>query len=371
MYDVIVIGAGAMGSSSAYFLAKKGMRVALVEQFKLGHTKGSSHGESRIIRMAYPQKHFAEMMPESYRLWEEIQREAGKKLLRVTGGLDFGKESDTNLQSVRETLEKMEVPHEILDPQQLRERFPGLRIYDGDMGVYQKDAGILNASLAVRTLQELANSLGAEIFEEVTIENIEKTERGFMVSGKGLDAEGTKLVVATGAWTKKLLGSAFSITPDYEVWRPSYAFWRIKKDVYRDFPIFICWDEEVFYGFPENEQEGAMKVAIHISEEVPRVDPDEPDAVPQDRVLAKISDFVTRRFSGLHPSSDDVTNCLYSMTPDENFIIDEVRPGVVVAAGFSGHGFKFTPVIGRIVSDMITGSDPYYDLTPFAMRKEN
>jgi monomeric sarcosine oxidase len=374
-FDVIIIGAGAMGSASAFYLAKEGKKVLLLEQFELLHNKGSSHGESRIIRRAYPEKHFADLMPYAYDLWHDIEKETGNEIIQKTGGLDFGSRKAPELNSVESACQSAGINFEKMDANDLRNRFPVLNILDDYIGIYQPDAGIINATKAVSILQDLSKKLGAKLVSNSKVINIEHGNSGITVKSNMVSYFGSKLIISAGAWVNSILKLLDNTTQlNVDIWKLTIAYWKVlNKENYTPpyFPIFINWGKDHYYGFPISERSEYIKIGPHFEVET-ITDIENKTTDPNPIVTKQLEEYVKNRFNEIEPIAVDSQSCLYTMTDDENFVID-FHPrysNVIIAAGFSGHGFKFTPLIGKMISQLAVKGTTEFNISQFTIQSK-
>ncbi|CAM6109535.1 unnamed protein product [Calypogeia fissa] len=371
VYDVVVVGAGIMGACTAYELAKRGKSVLLLEQYDFLHHRGSSHGESRIIRMSYPEEYYVEMMLEAFSLWEKAQQDAGYAVYTRSGGLDLGPVKSASLGSLIKSLQKFNVEHEILNPAQVLDRFSMMHIPEDWHAVYTKQGGIIHASKAVAMFLSLAGKHGATLRDRAKVTKITPNSSldgtdGVVVNTSRGDALGRKCILAGGSWMGKLVaditGKGLPITPLHT----TYAYWSVADEseahLYTEeggFPVFICYDVPFIYGTPAIEYPGMIKVSNHTGHPC---NPDTRTVAPDMGMLqATVSPWIAEMFKGKvkHEAPAIAEGCLYSMTADEDFILDSLPscPDILVAAGFSGHGFKMGPLIGRIMADLaLTGA---------------
>ncbi len=360
IYDVIVIGLGGMGSAATYQLASRGQRVLGVEQFTPDHHRGSSHGRSRIIRQAYFEgPEYVPLLLRAYELWGQIERDTGTELLTVTGGLMMGPPGSATVEGSRLTAEKWGLEHEMLDASQIAERFPTLRPEPDAVGLYEAKAGFVRPEAAVAAHLEQARHLGADLrFEEKVLgwDALGGADR-VRVRTANATYEGRTLVIAPGAWAPQVLsdlGLPLTVERQVQFWfapRGGAEMFRLGRH-----PIYI-WETSTgvqFYGFPAHgPPEDGVKVAFY------RMGHDtQPDALDTEVHADEID--VMRGF--LHdriPQLGDFIRgepCMYTTTPDEHFVIAKhpASPNVAVAAGFSGHGFKFVGVVGEILAELVT-----------------
>ncbi|MCA0453076.1 MAG: N-methyl-L-tryptophan oxidase [Chloroflexi bacterium] len=363
-YDAIVLGAGAMGSAAAYYLAKAGQKVLLLEQFEFNHQKGSSYGLSRIIRYAYDYPQYVELAKVVYPMWTAIEQESSEKLYTRTGGIDFGTSAQASLNNVIATLQQTGIPHEILTPTEARRRYPQFRFEDDMIILYQADTGILSASKSVLAHLRLAEQHGAELKPNTPILSV--TPHPNTVEVKTADGTYTaaKLIVTAGSWAKSFLatlGLNLPLTPSacQEMYFETANAANYEVGV---FPAFI--DHKPFEGGPmaygmASHQGSGLKVAWHGGKLYDH--PTQIDYTPSQSDIDKALRFNKQYLP-------DVTGlrsarvCLYTMTPDEHWVLDKhpEYQHIVFAGGCSGHAFKFSTIIGKILTDLaLTGETPH------------
>lgn len=356
-YDAIVLGAGALGGAAAYHLAKRGQRVLVLEQFEIDHQKGSSHGHSRIIRYAYSHADYVELARAVYPEWEAFEADAGEKLYTRTGGVDFGRANDSSLHATIRSLRETGIPHEVWSAQEARQHFPQFH-FDEDMEVlYQADSGILSASRCVRAHVRLAEMRGAIIHSSEAVDSIQASDSQITVKTSRDTYTSERLVIAAGSWMRSLLlplGLDLPLTPMR--CQEIYFDTELPTEYLPDrFPTFIAHMEDAFgrkpYGIASQHDSG-LKVAFHGGERASH--PNEinytPDADEVERALA-----FSRRYIPDVRGLRSTRICLYTMTPDEDWIIDThpAYPNIVIAGGCSGHAFKFSTLIGRILTELL------------------
>ncbi|GAB2267554.1 hypothetical protein Dimus_002534 [Dionaea muscipula] len=374
-FDVIVIGAGIMGSCAAYQTTKRGQTTLLLEQFDFLHHRGSSHGESRTIRAAYAEPHYAAMVVESSRLWEQAQSEIGYRVYYKTRHLDLGPSANNFLHEVIHSCRSNSVAARPLDHLQTAEEFSGrIQLPDDWAAVVTDLGGVLRPTKAVSMFQSLAFRRGAVLRDNVKVSAIARRggDGGVLVSAaSGETFSGKKCVVTAGAWTKELLESAAGIEIPIQPLQTSVCYWRIKEGFEKDytieggFPTFASCGHPYIYGTPSLEFPGLIKVALHGGESC---DPDRRTWVLGSGLSGSVDqlrEWVQRRLAGRVEADGPVLtqSCMYSMTPDEDFVIDFLGgifgKDVVVAGGFSGHGFKMGPVVGKILADLVIDGETH------------
>jgi len=344
--DVIVVGAGAMGSATAWWLARWGIDVVLVEQFDAGHQRGSSHGSTRIFRLAYPETMYVDKARRALPLWHELEVDAGVELLTTTGGIDYG--DPVSVQSIVDALVRTGVPHEIVGPIEAAGRWPGF-VFDGPV-VYQPDAGRLSADAAVRALQERAQIKGARVqFEEPVRALIPQAHNRIIVTTDAEQYRATRAVVTAGAWVNDVLAGLVDLPPLTVTREQVFHFSsRIDDAVW---PSYIHHGRTFVYGLQGPGDEG-IKVAEHHTGALTTAHERsfEIDEAGRQRVIRHAATWMP----GLDPTPTSATTCLYTNSPDESFIIERHGP-IVVGSPCSGHGFKFVPLIGRRLAELATG----------------
>ncbi|KAM9118003.1 peroxisomal sarcosine oxidase [Pangshura tecta] len=373
LYDTIVVGAGIQGSFTAYHLAKRGRETLLLEQFPLPHSRGSSHGQSRIIRYAYPQEHYAQMMAESYRLWEQLEAEAGARLYRQTGLLVLGANTNPEFQRCCRTLVKHDVPGELFTTESLHGRFPGIRPYHGEVGVSDHTAGVLSADRALRAVQDGFQRCGGALRDGEKVTDIKPGGVVTVTTSRGV-YQAKSLVITAGPWANKLL-APLGLQLPLQTLRINVCYWKEKVPgaygVSANFPCFLALCTPPIYGLPSNEYPGLVKICCHSGSPA---DPEERDRPPEASALPDIQslqDFVNKYLPGLVPEPAVVEHCMYTNTPDEDFVLDRHPKfsNIIIGAGFSGHGFKLAPVVGKLLCQLSVGEEPSYAMEPFRIRR--
>lgn len=364
-FDVIVIGAGIMGSCSAYQVAKRGKKVLLLEQFDFLHHLGSSHGESRTIRATYPEDYYSDMVLESSRLWEEAEAEIGYRVYTKTRHLDMGPLSNKSFQCVIENCKSGSLPYSILDHQQVYEEFQGrFKLREDWVGLVTQLGGVLKPTKAVSMFQTLAIQRGAVLRDKMEVKEIktDKETGGVCVfTGSGNVFSGKKCIITAGPWMQKLVRNVSGLDLPIQPLHITVCYWRIKDghqekfQVETGFPTFASYSEPHLYGTPSSDYPGLIKVVVDGGY---ACDPDKRTWVAPSIDKSAYS-WIQGVFSGCVESDKPVfvQSCMYSMTPDGDFVIDflggEFGKDVVIAGGFSGHGFKMGPVVGRILADLV------------------
>ena len=367
-FDVGIVGLGAMGSMAALELARRGKRVIGFDRFKPPHPFGSSHGKTRIIREAYfehPQ--YVPFVQRAYELWAALERESGRQLLLPTGGLMIGPAAGTLLRGARRSAVEHRLPYEELPAAERRRRFPMFEPGPDDVGLFEPRAGVLFPEAAIESALALAETAGAVFRFDEPVKSWNAGEAITIRTGAG-HWRVERLILCAGAWMARELPR---VTLPLQVARQT-LFWFAPREsdqpVTPDrMPIFI-WEWEpgrMFYGFPDTGD--GVKVAIHHEGE-----PAEPDQVrrtvyPGEEELL-LAVLATRAPAFTGPLRQSAV-CLYSNTPDGDFILDRhpEEPRVILASPCSGHGFKFAPAIGEVLADLVEERPLRFDLSPFRL----
>lgn len=359
--SVIVIGLGAMGSAAAQHLAERGCRVVGFDQFAPPHAKGSSHGLTRIFRQAYFEDHrYVPLLMRSFELWQRLERDSGQRLLHLPGALVIGPTGGQLVKRSAESAREFGLAHEILDAAELKRRYPVFAVNSDTAALLERDAGYLRPEACIEQQLRRAAKAGAQLHTDEQVVNWQAGQDGSGVTVRTANATYTadQLVLTAGPWSPRILAE---LGLPLRVTRQVLCWWKPKQnlDDFREdrLPVYLLevdGDRPLLYGFPLTgpDAEG-VKVALHGLEEVCTPDSICREIRPADeRVLReRLADTVP----GLAGEFLRAETCMYTMTPDENFVLGSHphHSAVTIAAGFSGHGFKFAPVIGEIVADMV------------------
>jgi len=384
-FDVIVLGLGAMGSATTYQLARRRRKVLGIDQFSPPHDYGSTHGESRIIRQAIGEgEEYTPLSLRSYELWREIERETGKELLTITGGLILQRrDSESKLHGQHDFLgrtiacaQKFNIRHEVLETRDVKNRYPQFAVTQ-ETGYFEHGAGYLRPELCVSAQLNLAEKYGANISLNQKVLSITPHQSTHVrVTTERAVYQAEHLVIAAGAWVTKFLPPAYARF--FKVYRQVMYWFRVRDDSRRafapgEFPIFI-WiasrgPDFGFYGFPSLD-ERTIKVA---SEQYALT------STPNDvnrRVTAAekksmYAHHVRDKLPGVSEICDAAVACLYTTTPDANFVLD-FYPGqdrIVVASPCSGHGFKHSAAIGETIAQLVIDGKSKLDITGFKINR--
>lgn len=368
-YDVIVIGVGAMGSATVYELASRGYRVLGLEQFDIPHDRGSSHGISRIIRLAYfEHPSYVPLLRRAYERWHELESAAGEPLLYVVGSVDAGREDGPVVSGSLRSCIEHGLPHEPLSSAEVTQRYPGVRLPPDFMGLYQPDGGFLMSERCIVAHVAAALERGADIrAREPVLEWDCSGDRVSVATTRG-SYEAGSLVITAGAWAGPAMPSLDRLlAPERQVlgW-----FQPLRPDLFTPdaMPVVIGeFDEGKYYMTPVFGVPG-FKVGKfhHLGEQTTA---DGLDRECRDEDEAALRQAVARYFPDANGPVMSMRACMFTNTPDEHFIIDALpgAPNVHVAAGFSGHGFKFSSVVGEIMADLSTRGETGHDISLFRL----
>jgi monomeric sarcosine oxidase len=351
--EVAVVGSGLLGSAAAWALGARGVPAVLLEQFDLGHTRGSSHGATRIFRLAYPDPTYVRMAVSALGAWARLQDDAGEQLLVRTGGLDTGPGAN----QCAAALTDCAVDHSWLTADEVRERFPGIAPRPGERMLFQPDAGVCIAGRAVAALQRLALRDGVPIRPRTPVLGIDPRADRVVLRTPAGEISARVAVIAAGPWSGRLLAGALARVPRLTVTLQQVRYFRPGGAGSGAWPTLVEWSPAglVWYAVPMAGDAPGVKVAAHVPGRA--VDPRDG---PFDEIEPALEDqaarYVRARLPGLEPAGLAPETCLYTMTADEDFVLD--REGrLVVAAGCSGHAFKFGPLLGEMLADLALGQD--------------
>lgn len=364
--DVIVLGLGGMGSSAVYHLAKKGVKVLGLEQFTEAHSLGSSHGKTRLIRKAYfEHPDYVPLLHRSYELWEELEKESAEKLFHQTGLTIFGRPESPILMGIKNSRDKFQLTLNELNLEQSQEWNSSFKVPNSFIGLQEPGAGFLEVEKCISAHLKVATQMGAQLrFEESCLSwGIEGEKVWVQTKTEKIMAK--KLVITAGPWTSLLLKD---LNLKLQVHRVT-QFWFRKKDRSPVNHIKSCFAFDMpygfVYGFPPYSGSRDLKIAIHKpGEKIRNLDKVDRKINPQD--VAELIPFLSEVMPEIDPNPTEGSVCMYTMTPDEHFLIDR-HPNfnqVFFAGGFSGHGFKFCPIVGRILSELVINNSSK-DLTRF------
>ena len=374
-YDVIVLGLGAMGSAAAYQLAARGKRVLGLERFTPAHDQGSSHGQSRIIRLAYLEgPHYVPLLVRAYELWDQLERDSGDNLLTITGGLMIGPESSRAFSGSLRSAATHDIPYEVIDAAEIRRRFPQFTPDSDIIALYEPKGGVVYPEAALMAFQRMARQHGAELHFEEPVQSWEAAPsgEGVRVTTERGSYTAARLIISAGAYAPELLHGVdlpltvqrnvlywFEPTSGRELFSPERC------------PIYI-WqtsDGMSFYGFPALDgTPSGVKVAFHNFG--PLCTPETIDREVHPEEIARIRDWMADRLPTVSKGTFVASKtCMYTLTPDQNFLLGAhpEYPQVIIGSPCSGHGFKFTSVIGEILADLALDGATKLPIEPFGL----
>jgi len=361
-FDVIVIGVGSMGSATCYFLAKRGYKVLGLEQFDISHEFGSHAGQSRIIRKAYfEHPDYVPLLEKAYKNWNDLEQETGEELYFKTGLLYAGTSNNEMIKGVKQSAALYNIELELLNNADTVKRFPQFLFPRNFEILFEPEAGFLPPERSIRLYASQAKKNGATINTNEKVIGWKKDGTNIVVKTDKNSYQCNKLIITTGAWAGKMIPG---FSDKIKVTRQFVAWIKTKDDIQFALNNFPCWmvsDDEkhgCYYGFPLLDtkkfgEPAGLKLAHHFPKEV--TDPDKVDRQTTENDIQNLKYCLDKYLPGVFDSILSTKICLYANSPDENFIIDKL-PGyeenVSIACGFSGHGFKFSSVVGEILADL-------------------
>ena len=372
-FDSIVVGLGGMGSAAAYHLSQRGQRVLGLERFDIGHGRGSSHGETRIIRLAYFEgSAYVPIVQRAYRLWQDLSARTGRELLVRTGSLEMSEPGYDFVDRSRQSCIDHDLPHEMLDAAEAMRRFPAFRLQPQTRCIYQPDGGYVLSEDAIRMHIALAREQGATVSTGETVRDFRTTAHGGVEvrTDKSTYTAG-QLVLTAGPWMSQLvpaLGETLATFKQTLGWFPPLRAAQTFEP--GAFPVFIHFsDEGEYYGFPMHNARGIKIGGPHFAREP--IDPDDPSREASVQQVAALEAFLVRNLPDAVGPAQTPTGCIYTKTPDEDFILDRLpgTPQVLVVSPCSGHGYKFAPAIGEIVADLVVDGRTRQQIGSFSLAR--
>ncbi len=368
-YDVIVLGLGGMGSATLYHLSRRGVKVLGLERYDIPNSMGSSHGVTRIIRLAYYEHpSYVPLLVRAYELWHQMEDSCGRRLLITTGSVDAGPKGSDLVEGSRASCRIHNLPYEELDGAQVNQRFPGYGLPADFEAVYQSDGGFLLPEECILAHVTGALESGAEVHGREQVLDWEELSGEVVVRTDRATYRAEKLVVCVGSWTYKLVPQLAGLAvPERQVvawFQPRHP----RQFQPQEFPVFNLLESGGrFYGLPIYGVPGLKVGCYHHLQQT--VDPDGMDREPHAEDEELLRGVVQRCFPNADGPTLSLQTCLFTNTPDEHFILDghPEFERVWVAAGFSGHGFKFSSVVGEIMADLVQQASSRHDLGLFRM----
>ena len=370
-FEVIIAGLGAMGSAAAYHLARCGQRVLGLDCFAPPHTFGSSHGQTRIIREAYFEHPlYVPLVKRAYELWAELERECAQTLFRQTGGLMIGPPDGVLVKGAQHSAELHQLPHTMLSADEIRRRFPAFHPTDEMVAVWEPRAGILFPEACVEAHLKLARERGATLQFEEPITHWQADGAGVRVRTSRGDYYADRLLLAVGPWIQTLLAD---LSLPLVIERQAFCLFEPAahaEHFHPDHCPINLWEyapDRFFYGFPDLGQ--GVKAAIHHEGEF--IDPETVKRTVAPEEVEHIRAFVRRFLPDANGELRHSTVCLYTNTPDSHFLIDfhPRHPQVLIVSPCSGHGFKFSSVMGEVLADLCLTGHSSFDLRPFQLNR--
>ncbi len=349
-FDLIIVGCGGVGSAAAYYAAERGLRVLALERFNPVHARGSSHGDTRVIRQAYfEHPDYVPLLQHAYNLWHQFEQKVDRKLFYLTGLLEVGRESGVLIHGVRQAAAEHQLPLEEIHRAEFKGRFPGFELPEDSVAIYESNAGFLLVEECIRHYINQARRLGGDLRFNQQVRSWRVEGNDVCVRTNTEEFHASRLVVAAGAWASDLLadlGLPLQVLRKHLHWYPVNAHEAYRLD--SNAPTFFYETAAgYYYGFPVRDERG-LKVAQHSGGELVH----DPLAVDRSVDVAEreqVDRFLQKHLPDVVIPATDHAVCMYTMSPDEHFIIDHHphHPQVAFAAGLSGHGYKFASVLGE------------------------
>jgi sarcosine oxidase len=369
-FDVAVLGVGGIGSAACYHLARTGLRVIGIEQFSIPHSRGSSHGVTRILREGlHENETYVPLVRRALELWRELEKTSGTQLFYQTGSLDIGLPESSIVVGSLNSCQRWSIPHESFTASELRRRYPVLRIYDEMVAVFQPNSGFVLAEGSITAHVNGACDHGAEIHGHEKMIGWEANGDGYAIQTSHDRYEVGQIVFTVGAWASKVAGLSVQVQPE----RAVLGWFQPKENAARfgvgSLPVWIIDspDGGHFYGLPVFGIPG-FKLG-RLSRNLDEVDPDLPLLEPDSRDEQDLRQFLEKHFPDANGSLLSMQTAFFEHSPDRHFIIGELPdfPGAWVIAGLSGHGFKYASALGELAKDLLVQRKSGYDLSPFRL----
>ncbi|CAF1253229.1 unnamed protein product [Rotaria sordida] len=371
---IAVVGLGGTGSAALRHLARSGHQVVGYEQFHIGHVHGSSHGESRMIRYTYPDLLYTQLVGDAYRLWDELEKDAQEQLFVPCGGLYFGHKDNPDIAATERSLIDAQLPYDRLNAEEIKVKYPAFQLEPDEVALYQKDSGFLRATRCVQANIRLAKAYGAIVHEQTpVIEIVSSSENGKILvrcsSDDTIDEEFDRVIVTAGPWMSRLFKD---LNLPLRLTRQQIVYLNINdhEEYFQadgTFPVWIDCDANNCYGFPSDGQiEGIKLASDDLGETI--TDLDAHRRPVDDDYIDQMRQYAEKRFPNLGKNVTHSQTCIYTNTPNADFIIDHVpnQPNIFLVSGCSGHGFKFTILLGKIIAMLAIGDEKYErDLSRF------
>ncbi|CAF1067744.1 unnamed protein product [Rotaria sp. Silwood1] len=363
---IAVVGLGGTGSAALRHLARSGHQVVGYEQFHIGHAHGSSHGESRLIRYTYPDLFYTQLVADAYQLWNELEKDAQEQLFVRCGGLYFGHKDNPDIAATERSLIDAQLPYDRFNAEEIKLKYPAFKLQPDEVALYQQDSGFLRATRCVQANIRLAKAHGAIVHERTpVIEIVSSSENGKILvrcsSDDTIDEEFDRVIVTAGPWMNHLFKD---LNLPLRLTRQQIVYLNINdhEEYFQadgTFPVWIDSDAN-YYGFPSDGQIDGIKLASdNLGETITDLDAHRPPV--DDVYIDQMRQYAEKRFPNLGKNVTHSQTCIYTNTPNADFIIDHVpgQPNVFLVSGCSGHGFKFTILLGKIIAMLAIGDEKY------------
>ncbi|ELU01878.1 hypothetical protein CAPTEDRAFT_169754 [Capitella teleta] len=378
IWDCIVVGAGVVGSWTAYHLTKNGKKTLLIDQFALPHTRGSSHGQSRIIRTSYAEPRYVAMMPESFALWDQLEKECGKTLFRRTGMLNIEAPGLNKIGDVKAAMVKNGAPFEELTGEEIKKRYPMLDYPKDFKGLLDPSAGMLLNDRCLAVLRERIVKQGGVIRDAEPVKEIYPGSHVTVVTDNGKYVT-KKIVITPGPWANDILKNLGVDLPLKTMPGRSF-YWRDltegEYDLEKGCPLVTHTVEEKggyrFYClFPSMEYQNSVKIVTRGEPSEFYCHPNDRDIRPMSQMKSLLQTYVATYLPGIEPAPSIEEAAMYTMTPDGGYVIDQhpLYTNIIIGCGMSGHGFKTSPVTGKLLSEMAQEKPTSYDIEALKMKR--
>lgn len=371
-YDAIIIGAGSMGMAAGYYLSKSGKKTLLLDSFNPPHNKGSHHGDTRIIRYAYGEgEEYVPLVIKAQELWNDLEKVSGRKIFTQTGVLNVGKEESDFIQNTISSARKYSLPLDIMDANKVQNRWSGITLPNDFIGCFEPTSGVLKCKESIKAYRELAELNGATLLSNRKVTGIFVQDNHVTIKTDNETFYSKSLVVSAGAGSKDLLSMIDLDMPLTPV-RKTFAWFDVDETTYNhsSFPAFgFVTPQGTYYGFPSIDGMG-LKVGRHDGGD--QINPDK-EMIEFGKKAEDIEDL-TQFLNQYLPNTPKLKygkTCMYTLTPDDKFIIDlhPKHSNVAIAAGFSGHGFKFSSAVGQALSNLIISGKYEIDISHFSIKR--
>ncbi|MGO3152803.1 MAG: N-methyl-L-tryptophan oxidase [Galactobacter sp.] len=366
--QVVVVGLGAAGAGALWGLAKRGVKPIGIEQFPIGHDRGSSHGRSRLFRGGAAEgAAYVDLAARSLEIWRDLEARSGTEIVTLTGGVTIGKHDSELLEDTAKAMDERQLPFKRFNADELRSRYPQHRIEDGDEGILDPGTGVARPELAITTAIDAATASGAQVIQAEVSEIRHHGATHEVILNDGSVIEADEVIVAAGAWNGRLVPE---LTADFTVRRAVLSWFTPKPGHEAEFtpdvfPVFTREDEfEIGWGAAALDDYG-VKVGLHQQDGYEISDPYVNKAEVETWELEAVQGFVSRQFPNLEPVAQHPHGCMITVTQDEDFSIGRLHDGTILLAACSGHGFKHSAAVGDLGARIALGEDPEMDLALF------